>query len=995
MVKRPAQNAIPGSGGSGWESSESQATYLAEEYAERAEYKYLAFISYGSDRDVPDLTPSVHLILGQLLRNASRKGAPEEQIFIDLTEIAVGDDLEPTIFEALDDSANLIVVASERSKHSKWVPLEVSYWLKRHARERVYFVVLDRSKAEPLSLEHALRDGLPEDVLREFPHPEHRLVVDLRGLSPETKSLEKSTKIRLALSKLAAPMLDVEVRQMVDADILARKRTVRRHQQWIAALAVMLVATITFAGVAVGQRAIVQQQRREALAQRDVAVAVDLASQAENLAAAQPNLAKQLALTAYDTAPTQPAAQAAVLETAEASGLLSLPTRAAASAVSTLAESPNGQLLAVALAPSSTGGGSSQSAVVDLWDLRTHHLDWSVPAEDNTPIAFSPTGDVLAMVGIGNIVDLYDVANPTTHAVAFSTFSVDGTLTFASPTVLALSPNGRMLAAVTASQRTIWMFNIANPAHPVPYATPVVPAITAQPGYYAAVFTPDSSTLVLAGSGGEVTWWSVRHPSDPSLLASSPFESAQSAAIAISPDGRTVGVATGNSILLWDMTDPARPLGPRVVSTGVRTFVNDLAFSPDGTVLAATSPHQVSCWKMIGPGAVAPLPALPEPSTSPTALAFGSDGDTVLAGNTDGTVASWRLPADRGVADIPVGTVAQLAFSPNGKLLAGADSDRTVWLWDASDPRRLRRTAQLPVGASAVTAVAFAPTGSLLATGAGDGTVRLWDIAQPSHAVVLATIPTEGSAVAGLAFDPRDGGTLAVAAVNGTATLWRVADPRDPVRLGTIPGQGSLSALEFAPSGRSLALLVGNGVTLWDVADPRKPTAQGSIGTDQDQYGYDALAYSPDGRTLACAGRDGVIQLWDVAEPAKPAKITDLSEPGVTVTAALAYSADGARLVGVYGAGVAVWSVGDPQQAQPIGVLPGPATLDALALDPVDGYAAAAGLSGTVLDTYVDPAAAASSMCAMVGTPITASQWTEDVPDLDYAPPCEQRGAAS
>lgn len=989
----------------------SRTGALAGEYAEKTEYRYLAFISYGTDAPGREITRYAHQILAEILRQSRREGDPETDVFIDRNNIAVGDVLESKIYDALDDSKYLIIVASKRSRRSIWVPLEVDHWIERHGKlDRVFFVVLDPSQDNAESVPLALQAGLPDAVSARFPDIDSKLVADLTRYHPKTRRILRdneylrkweilhNSEVRRHLAQLAAPMLGIDVRKMVDEDVLAQRRSLRRRNQVIAALVVMVLLVATGAGATFDQWQAAKQQRLVALQQRDVAVATSVATQAENLASTQPNLAKQLALTAYGTAPTQAAAQASVLDTAEASGLISLPTE---TQVGTLAASPDGRLLAAVLLPASTEGSGNRHATLDLWDLRTHRLDWTFDAiENNTPIAFSHSGDMMAVIGNeGGIIQLFNVANPN-HPVPFDSFDPDGTLTFNAPTSLALSPDGRTLAVVSSSNQTIWLWDVANPAHPVQYTKPAMPSAQVLAGYNAAVFTPDGSTLVLAGTSGELSWWDVRDPRDPSPLATSSYGTDEAEALAISPDGRTVGVATGSSILLWDTTNPADPLGPRTVPIGSAATAGNLAFSPDGTVLATAAVGEVTCWTVTGPGAVAPLTSLPDPGVLSTAVAFGADGDTVLAGNNDGTVASWQLPADRGAADIPADGVADLAFSPNGKLLAGADSDQTVWLWDASDPRRLKVLGRLPVGASAATAAAFAPGGSLLATGAADGTVRLWDLGQPSHAVMLGGIASSGSGVTGLAFDSADGGGTLAVAQGSTVTLWNVADPRKSLSLGTIPAGGTTSAVEFAPSGRQLALVGGGTVELWDVADPHKPTSQSSF--SNDPTGYDDLAYSPDGQTLACAGSDGVIHLWDVAEPTRPADLADLREAkGESAVAALAYSADGSALVavdtttGADTSSLGVWSVGDPRDALQTGVLPEPGSLGTVAIDPVGGYAAAAGQSGAVLDAYYQPSAAAASICATVGSPITSAQWHEYVPDLGYAPPCGQSGAAS
>jgi eukaryotic-like serine/threonine-protein kinase len=246
------------------------------------------------------------------------------------------------------------------------------------------------------------------------------------------------------------------------------------------------------------------------------------------------------------------------------------------------------------------------------------------------------------------------------------------------------------------------------------------------------------------------------------------------------------------------------------------------------------------------------------------AVAYASDGKRLATGSDDTdepeTIKLW----DPGTGEFlrgwngGEGTVASLAFSPDGQMLASGHlvPGDNVKLWDVDTGRLLHTLRGHEDG---VRTLAFSPDGRLLATGGGkkgnttkDVKIRIWAVATASCVFVL---DGHTDVVRSLDFAP-DGRSLASAGNDQTVRLWDTAtgELKSTQRSST-----SFVALSFARDGETI--MVADETALVTIRDANSLEVLRTIRGASDKLL--SLAVAPDGRSLATCGMSGVIRLWD------------------------------------------------------------------------------------------------------------------------------------
>lgn len=308
------------------------------------------------------------------------------------------------------------------------------------------------------------------------------------------------------------------------------------------------------------------------------------------------------------------------------------------------------------------------------------------------------------------------------------------------------------------------------------------------------------------------------------------------------------------------------------------------------------------------------------------------------AGHTGQLIRIWDRRTGHVQHSMTVAEVeqTQLAFTPHDKLAllarhSSEDTRHRLSLWDVpsgkNETNKTLRTAEEPALSPDGKNVAFMAGGTLCVRNVRTG--KEWKQSVPKPVVALA-FSADGQTLCALdrnpgvsADDPATPANIAIDHADpNTVYIWKAGVTHEATRFGldrrhggedwpvssvtlsqdarllaTVDSLGRLDLWEtvsgrrisrlkttaitrevaFSPTGRLLAAVVEigseNAVEVWDLA-PRKSLGR-FHGTHAGQLL--AIAFSPDGGTLAASADDGTPIIWDVSRFDKPAPETELT----------------------------------------------------------------------------------------------------------------------
>ncbi|MBB6547147.1 WD40 repeat domain-containing protein [Nonomuraea rubra] len=383
-------------------------------------------------------------------------------------------------------------------------------------------------------------------------------------------------------------------------------------------------------------------------------------------------------------------------------------------------------------------------------------------------IALSRDGRTLAALHTGGII-LLDITNPvapTQLAIARRSVEIPG-----SANQLAFGLDDRYLVTDRGVSGEVW--DITRPSEPsfVDGATDEARQMV----HLGA--SPHLPFLVTVDGSPRAKLWRLTSLSRPAPVAIVPGRDGRTTSAAFSPDAGLTTVSSAGEVLVWEMSDPAHPvvIGRAPPTQRHRSETSSRLFSgKDGIVAVGRGQDSTELWDLSDRRRPRQMAGVDGKSP----VAIGSSGRLLaVTDRRKRTLELWQLPATTPLAGLDgwQGELRSAAISPNGRLLALLDSDRTVEIWDIADahrPRRLAKVQETTGGRRGQ--ITFTPDGHRLITTTSETPGTIWDLADPTRPRPLdrrdGQIASDNSAIV-----TPDGHGL-IQSLLGVTTVWEITD---------------------------------------------------------------------------------------------------------------------------------------------------------------------------------------------------------------------------
>ncbi len=372
-------------------------------------------------------------------------------------------------------------------------------------------------------------------------------------------------------------------------------------------------------------------------------------------------------------------------------------------------------------------------------------------------------------------------------------------------------------------------------------------------------FSPDGKFLASGNDDRTIMVWEVK-PGELSLYATFGDRSDHCAgrinSVVFSPDGRyLVSGGDRQTLKVWDLETQRCVKHIEGITHGIRS----LMFYDDETLISGNDDHTIKMWKVLDNQTQECIKTLAghngrihslarhgsmlasgsddctfklwdldagqcTQTTTPAShwvrsVAFNSNGNWLAVAGDDGIVQLWPLQNGVVASDrkpkIQEGKhahwVRSIAFSPNNKYLASAGDDQVIYFWNLD----AKQSWKAEKHEHRIQSISFSPDSKILASGSDDTTIRLWHAHNGKSCMEPLIIPDSKAGVKSIAFSPKSSHLLASGGEDGVVRLWNLKT-RKCRDLGQ--HNSGILAIAFSPNGRSIASSSRNGeICIWKI----------------------------------------------------------------------------------------------------------------------------------------------------------------------------------
>ncbi len=373
-------------------------------------------------------------------------------------------------------------------------------------------------------------------------------------------------------------------------------------------------------------------------------------------------------------------------------------------------------------------------------------------------------------------------------------------------------------------------------------------------------FAAEGQLVVIVGANGATSVWNTATQGWFSQLEGT---TSSAPGAAFSPDRRLYVTVMFNQVFVWDLLTYTKKL-----TLSHLLHISRAEFGPDGQSIVTVSNGRAHLWNLPNGTERAAFG-----SGSLAQGAFSPDGRRVVSGGEDGIGRVWDVQTAQEVLrlDGHRAAINWAGYSRTGDLIVTAGEDATVRTWDAQTGEA-RRTLDGFTGP--VNIAVIGPNRARILTWSYDdtrayslapsGTVGVWDVSTGS---LLMEFETRDKPIKWLDFSPDDRYAMALDS-SGVARIWELDQRREVLRLQLDPADWAMFSADSTSvlSGSQLAG-AGHPIQIWQVPEQARVSYRGHNDTVY------RVGFLPAGELAVSVGGSGEAFLWETRTGAVAARL--------------------------------------------------------------------------------------------------------------------------